>query len=271
MGKRKKGEQRTGTCVYCGAEGPVTKEHVFARRLFEVKDDEMLTVPACQPCNTKKELGDRDLDLYVTMHIGGSQHPDAMAHAERLLEKTNNRTKRWLRRSLEGATEIDLVTWDGIVLDGGIEFPFDTSRIIWSLEQTIRGLHFHETKIILPPTCSVFVEEIPWSNAPEFAHTRSQQVPFRPQGKGHAVAWWQSFELEDMPVETQSWLICFNNWVLFHGVTGELANRVRDRRQQAITSRAESRAFEELIFRGQRRKVRVPQRPDGRYLPPPRD
>lgn len=110
------------------------------------------------------------------------------------------------------------MTSDGIVLDGGIEFPFDTSRIIWSLEQTIRGLHFHETKIILPPACSVFVEEIPLSNAAEFAHTRSQQVPFSPQVKGHAVACWQSFELEDMPVETQHGLeLAPIGWARRHG------------------------------------------------------
>ncbi len=71
--KRQKHEQGEGTCVYCGYEGPITREHVFARRLFLVKDKEMVTVPTCETCNQKKELGDKDLHLYVTMQIGRSQ------------------------------------------------------------------------------------------------------------------------------------------------------------------------------------------------------
>ena len=270
MSKRKKHEQREGTCVYCGKDGPITREHVFAERLFEVLDPQMVTVPACEPCNTKKELGDKDLDIYITGHIGGSQHPDAVAHARRIIEHANNRTKRWLRKSLREATPVDLVTDEGIVVDQAIEFPFNDERIIKALEMSIRGLHYYETETMLPVGYPVFVREISWSEAVTYVTELSKLVPVTPTVKGNHVVWWQSFGVSDMPLETKSWIICFNNWVVYDGSTGELAVRLRDQLDEFVAANADRRAFEESIRVGPR-KVKVPRAPDGRLLLPPRD
>ena len=52
MTKKKKGEQKQGTCVYCGTEGPITDEHVFPEVIFHELDDNMVIVPACDACLT---------------------------------------------------------------------------------------------------------------------------------------------------------------------------------------------------------------------------
>src|SRR5688572_9395897 len=88
MGKRRRGLQREGTCVYCGAVGPITKDHVIPRSLFKDRDRLMITVPSCGPCNRKKATGEPHLRLYVNSHHGGSQHPDAIWHIEQLVARS---------------------------------------------------------------------------------------------------------------------------------------------------------------------------------------
>lgn len=75
--KRKKGEQRQGVCVYCGREGPITRDHVFPQAIFLVLDKEMITVPVCESCQQVKSLGDRDLQVFANVDVWGGQHPDA--------------------------------------------------------------------------------------------------------------------------------------------------------------------------------------------------
>ncbi len=48
----KKGRQRTGECVYCGARGPITDDHVPPRSFFpSTAPKNLITVPSCATCN----------------------------------------------------------------------------------------------------------------------------------------------------------------------------------------------------------------------------
>jgi hypothetical protein len=63
--RRVQGEQRRGPRVYCGLTSLITRDHIFPRVLFRVKDADMLVVPSCATCQQEKGLGDRDLGYLV--------------------------------------------------------------------------------------------------------------------------------------------------------------------------------------------------------------
>src|SRR5215212_11228532 len=71
--------RRGDPCVYCGEtpqRGAGTMDHVFAENLFTVIPDNALTVPACKPCNLRKEPGDHVLHNYVTFHVDRNRTAD---------------------------------------------------------------------------------------------------------------------------------------------------------------------------------------------------
>ena len=50
---------RQGNCVYCGAEGDVTRDHVPPSCLFPPEDRiNLITVPACAECHESFKLDD---------------------------------------------------------------------------------------------------------------------------------------------------------------------------------------------------------------------
>lgn len=144
--KRRKGEQRQGICVYCGKAGLITDDHVFPKAIFHQLDQAMITVAACFLCNQIKSLGDGDLRNYIVMDLGGSQHPDAEAMAEKMLRESNVRLRAWLRKQITNAGEADLVTEDGILVGTAATFDFNMDRIMVAQELTVRGLFFHEKR-----------------------------------------------------------------------------------------------------------------------------
>jgi hypothetical protein len=263
--RRKKGEQRQGTCVYCGKEGPITDDHVFPQVIFLVLDEQMVTVPACAECQQIKSLGDRDLRNFVIMDIGGSQHPDAVQMAERMLKESNVRLRTWLRKQLDSAKDVDLVTDTGVIVGKAIEFPFNTDRIMVAQEMTVRGLYYHDKGEMLPPDCPIDVQHIPWHAAPEFIQRMSAATSIRPKVKGKNTAWWSSHPLEGFPDDTTAWFICYNNWVLFFGTTGDAALSVRRQRE----TRRGQQADEADGGNDNPRRLVVPRDPQGRPMIPP--
>src|SRR5580698_2863276 len=61
----------TGICAHCGETAEITIEHVFPESWYpdEFRPSEMLTVPACQPCNhgSGRNEGRVFLDLVSTL------------------------------------------------------------------------------------------------------------------------------------------------------------------------------------------------------------
>lgn len=57
-----------GHCVYCGAEGRLTMEHLFPRARHGPEDEERNVVWVCRPCNSAK--GDRRLYEYWALVHG---------------------------------------------------------------------------------------------------------------------------------------------------------------------------------------------------------
>jgi len=220
--KRRKGEQKQGTCVYCGKFGDITDDHVFPRNLFLVKDDQMVTVPACDRCQQIKELGDRDLWIFSTLDMGGSQHPDMLEQLVKIYEY-NERTAAWLERSFAEAEEVPLVTQAGLLIGTGLTFPFNQQRMLRTVGMMVRGAYYKETKHILPPETPVHAQYIP------FHHTSSVLGQFGairqkdPVVKGNHIAFWSPYFPVDSDPVTSGWVFNFNDWVTFLGTSGNLA------------------------------------------------
>ncbi len=141
---RKKGEQRRGARVYCGAAGSITRDHPFPEVIFLGLDDNMITVPSYAAYQQTKDGGDGDLRNVIILDIGGRRHPGALAMAERMLKERNVRLRNWLRKRRESMRSVDLVTDTGVIVDQTATFEFDTARIVAAREMVVRGLYFRD-------------------------------------------------------------------------------------------------------------------------------
>lgn len=262
---RPKGEQRQGVCVYCGKHGLVTSDHVFPQVIFLVLDEQMITVASCAECNQVKSLGDRDLRNFMILDIGGSQHPDANAMAEKMLTESNVRTRNWLRKQLETAKEVDLVTETGVILGKALKFDFNMGRIMIAQEMVVRGLYYHDRGVLLPLDSPIDIQHVPWQAAPQFVEGLNAKAPIRATVKGKNVAWWSGHSMLDMPDDASTWFICYNNWVLFIGTTGGVALSVQKQRE---AHQSQSTKQTELVG-GRRERIVVPRDPQGRPMIPP--
>jgi hypothetical protein len=264
-GNRKKGQQRQGICTYCGAEGLVTDDHIFPKVIFLELDQDMVTVPTCEPCNQHKSLGDRDLRNYILLDVGGSQHPDAVGLTERMLRESNVRLRSWVRRTVDEAEEIDLVTDDGIIVGRALSFDFNIDRIITSQEMVARGLYFHETGQRLPPECPVVAERVPWNASPRFVQNLNSRAPTAVRSRGNNTVWWGYNTIAEAEPQDTVWQVCYHNWVLFFIATGLAAICAREV-QQAAEARRQIRGG---LLLTERNQLVVSRDPDGRPIIPP--
>ena len=226
--------RRPRTCVYCGADGKLTREHVIPRSLFITMDPQMITVRACADCQREKGYGDDDLREFVNMDWAGSQHPDAPKQLEKIARATLiNRSKLGDAFRRHGEPQA-LTSAAGLYFGDVWAIPIaDGNKDMFrTLEYVVRGLYFHEMRQPLPPECPVVVQHIPALEAPALL-ARLREVPHRgPTIKGNLVAWWSSFHAEEDPLAT-AWLLVFNDRVYFLGFTGGPAQQRLDRRPAA--------------------------------------
>lgn len=262
--KRNKGDQRRGVCVYCGSEGPITRDHVFPQGIFLVLDKEMITVPACESCQQIKSLGDRDLRVFSTIDVWGGQHPDAPIMLERILRKENVRFQNWIRKALNDAEDVDLVTDDGIIVGTITALNFNTDRTVIAQEMTGRGLFFHEYGVPLPVDCPVDVQHVPWNAAVALASGLDKAAPSPIRTRGNTTVWWKHNLMDGGTPTDTVWQVCYNDGVLFLISTGQTAVSIREKREAMQTKRQEQGQG----VSGVRRQVVVPRGPDGRPIIP---
>lgn len=231
--RRRKGQQRQGVCVYCGTEGPVTDDHVFPGVIFRQPDTEMITVPACDDCNNKKSRGDRDLRNYILMDIGGSQHPDALALTEIMLRESNVRIRNWVRKTIDAAEDLDLVTDEGIIVGKALRFGFNDERILAAHQMVGRGLYYYEIGRLLPPDCPVFAERVPWNRSIQVVQTLHANAPTKISYRGNNTVWWGFNRIAAGEATDTVWQVCYHNWVLFLISTGTAAGHAVERHRKA--------------------------------------
>jgi len=67
-----------GPCTYCQTVGPLTDDHVPPKLLFsKPRPSNLITVPACFPCNNGAGLDDAYFRLNVAIRENAGEHPNA--------------------------------------------------------------------------------------------------------------------------------------------------------------------------------------------------
>ncbi len=224
--KTKKSEQREGTCVYCGAVGAITRDHVFPKALFVTLDPMMITVPACAACNEDKRTGDEDLRDLINMDLVGSRHPDAGEQANRIARATLGGRSRLGQAFRDEAVSSNTDLYLGLVSP----VPFNSDRMIQTLRSIVRGLYYHETTRMLPVDVPVEIMYIHPTAMPTILEHLSALPATNVMSKGNRVAGWASFRSAEDPDSTL-WLLEFNGAVHFAGMTGVLAESLRPSRK----------------------------------------
>lgn len=140
-------------CIYCGETKNITRDHVPPQCLFpDPKPTNMITVPACKPCNESYKLDDEFFRVCVLSQA--DLHPTGRKlWNEKVTGPTLNR-KSSLERSPALANflanqliTVNLKSETGICLGKRDAILFPADRINRVIERIVRGLFWHHYRI----------------------------------------------------------------------------------------------------------------------------
>ena len=193
------------TCVYCGNQKEVTREHVVPACLFpKPLPSNMVTVRTCYPCNNSKSTDDAYLrDFLVSDLAAGKSSVVQQIRTDKLKRSVQRNRSEIARAALQRAYRKPLHTPGGIYLGSPIAVPVNAKRLELSFERMVRGLYFHVWKNHLPRDYTFDVARIDgfhtvavWS---EMRQTAANIAAIRPDvfacqyvfdTKYHAVSRW---------------------------------------------------------------------------------
>lgn len=150
---------QTKGCVYCGSFDNVTDDHVPPRNVFsKPRPNNLITVPACQNCNSSASKDDEYFRLKLCMSEQVGDHPGAKVNRDIVFRSLNRIEALGLRKSfLSDIRMVQPRTQAGLYLGKKFAFDVDLQRIHRVVERTVRGLFFHETGQRLCPEYDVAI------------------------------------------------------------------------------------------------------------------
>jgi hypothetical protein len=144
--KTKRG-QRTprSSCIYCGATGKLTKDHVPPQNLFPApRPSDLITVPACLPCNKSYELDDEYFRIAVVVPADPRRDPIAASlWSEKVVRGTLRRSPALKSVILRSIARIDVRTPAGIYLGTTPTVRLDRKRLDRVARRIVTALHWH--------------------------------------------------------------------------------------------------------------------------------
>lgn len=132
---------RPQVCIYCGnSELRLTRDHVPPKCLFPRPRPQLITVPACHPCNDSFKRDDEYFRLAVI-----SEAVYRNDEATRLWRgRVTPRMGGGLRRSLLARMRnVEMRTEAGVITGRATAIHFDGPRVNRVLERIVRGLIWH--------------------------------------------------------------------------------------------------------------------------------
>lgn len=169
---RKPRGQKQGECAYCGAIGSVTRDHVPPQNLFpEPLPTDLITVPACDACNSAFKLDDEYFRLAITSGIDGEAFPRELEHSVKAIKKlADPKKRRFAQRMLAAQRLVEVKSPAGIHLGHVPAHVVDGGRVIKVVKRIVRGLYFHHTGRRLPAQyeiTAVYVANPSFLDSPE--------------------------------------------------------------------------------------------------------
>lgn len=142
--KRPQGTPRS-SCIYCGTTGKLTKDHVPPRNLFPApRPSDLVTVPACKPCNKSFELDDEYFRIAVVAPADPERDPvAARLWAEKVVRGTLTRSPALKSTIIRSLVRLDVTTPAGIYLGTTPTVRLDRKRLDRITRRIVTALHWH--------------------------------------------------------------------------------------------------------------------------------
>ena len=144
-------------CVYCGTDKSLTVDHVPPKSLLpQPYPVNLITVPACFPCNQSFQRDDEYLRTMLCIDVRASKNTAArsnLAAVLRSLQRAN--AKAFVAYLTKQAESSVILGQDGSPM--GQVFELDKARANKTGERFIRALYFHETGTPVPSDAVVRV------------------------------------------------------------------------------------------------------------------
>jgi hypothetical protein len=152
MSKHRNKQKRHGICIFCGTEGPVTRDHIPPRCLFpeRILEKELFTVPACAQCNNSTAVNDEYFRMMLAMKDTVNDHPDVKRDVwprsfRGLLKPEQRRTRE---RLLAEINTVKCYTRDRIYIGPRWAYNVDQERLCKTTSKIGKALYWRETKIL---------------------------------------------------------------------------------------------------------------------------
>jgi hypothetical protein len=121
----------TKQCVYCGAFGADTFDHIPPKGIYsQPRPNNLITVPACRQChNDETSKDDEYFRLALQLRDGIDSHPDVVKTRPTLLRSLQNPCKLGMRNALlKNIVLTELVTPGGIFIKNQWALQTDMNR-----------------------------------------------------------------------------------------------------------------------------------------------
>jgi hypothetical protein len=141
--KAKKGQR--SSCIYCGATGKLTRDHVPPKNLFATpRPSDLITVPACEQCNKSFELDDDYFRIAVLLPADPDHHPiAARLWAEKVVRGTLRHSPALKSTIIRSLARLDVTTPAGIYLGTAPTVRLDRERLDRVARRIVAALHWH--------------------------------------------------------------------------------------------------------------------------------
>jgi hypothetical protein len=153
MGKRK----RLAACTYCGKHAELTNDHVPPKCLFPPAEREhLVTVPACQKCNSGFSKDDEYFRLMLSVRIDLPEN-DATAYIQDSTKRSLTRVEAaHFRKMLKSSvTRVPIHTDAGVYVGHAPAVQVDGNRLKRTCERTVKGLYAKFLKHPVPSSYAV--------------------------------------------------------------------------------------------------------------------
>jgi hypothetical protein len=200
----KKG-RKIGQCVYCGETKLLTRDHVISKCLFPAPlPSFMVTVPACDACNSEKAKHDDYLRDMLVMDASASKSQAAQEILTGKVFRAADRNQSLAMRAAKSKGKIEpIYSPGGIYLGQGFSFPLEAERINRVFLLIVRGLYYKIRKQRLPDDCEFEVRRVfDFSEVWE----RLQQIGYNAYKLGDGVFTCIFIYAAEEPFLTQWWL-----------------------------------------------------------------
>ena len=137
--------KRSPQCVYCGATERLTKDHVPPKNIFPTpRPADLITVPACDPCNKSYEKDDEYFRFAITAPVDLGGNPVASRlWKERIVGGTLKRSPALRSTILQSLSRIDVRTPAGLYLGTTPTIRLNRNRLDRIARRIVTALHWH--------------------------------------------------------------------------------------------------------------------------------